>query len=170
MQLPDVSEYAPYYHRYIALVPAGDFQQLMHAQVGQLEALLAPVSDAHGQRAYASGKWTLKEVIGHLADTERVFGFRALHIARGDVNPLPSFDQDAWAPNGQSNAQSITALLGQWRSARLANSAALAGMPEEALVRRGVVSGKECSVRALYHILPGHVLHHVALIREHYLT
>ncbi|MBC7897015.1 MAG: DinB family protein [Cytophagaceae bacterium] len=170
MQTPDASEYAPYYHRYVSLVPAGQCLALMHEQVGQMEALLSSVTDAQGMHAYAPGKWTLKEVIGHVADAERVFGYRALHLARGDANPLPSYEQDLWSPNGAFNALSVASVLGQWKTARLSNIAVAEGLPEEAHVRSGTVSGNPCTVRALVHMLPGHVAYHIAHMRQHYLA
>jgi hypothetical protein len=170
MQIPDASEYAPYYHRYVSLVPQGQCVSMMHAQVGQMDALMSAVTDAQGQHAYAPGKWTLKEVIGHIADTERVFGYRALHIARGDANPLPSFEQETWAPHGAFNAQSVASVLAQWKTARLSNLAVVEGLPADALSRRGTVSGNPATVRALVHMLPGHVAYHIAHMQQHYLA
>jgi hypothetical protein len=170
MQTPDASEYAPYYHRYVSLVPAGQCVALMHEQVGQMDALLSGVTDAQGQFAYAPGKWTLKEVIGHMADAERVFGYRALHLARGDANPLPSYEQDEWAPNGAFNSLSVASVLAQWKTARLSNIAVVEGLPAEAHGRRGSVSGNPATVRALVHILPGHVAYHIAHMQQHYLS
>lgn len=170
MQNPDASEYAPYYHRYVSLVPAGQCVSMMHAQVGQMDALFSGVTDAQGQYAYAPGKWTLKEVLGHIADSERVFGYRALHIARGDANPLPSFEQEQWVPNGAFNAESVASLIGQWKTARQSNLAVIEALPNEALSRSGTVSGNPATVRALVHILPGHVAYHIAHMQRHYLA
>jgi len=170
MHAPQPSEYFEYYHKYIALVPPGDLAQLMHAQIGEVTTLLAGVTPTQADYSYAPGKWTLKEVVGHLADTERVFGFRALHISRGDQSPLPSFDQDAWLPQGRFHVLPFAQVLEQWVTARRANLAALEGTPSAAAERSGVVSGHPATVRALYHILPGHVTYHVALIKRDYLA
>lgn len=170
MQTPDPAEYAPYYHRYVSLVPAGQCLTMLHGQVGELDTMLSGLTDAQGMYAYAPGKWTLKEVIGHVADTERVFGFRALHIARGDAHPLPSFEQDTWAPNGAFNTQPLPLVFGQWKTARMSNLAVIEGLPEEALGRSGIVSGNPATVRALIHMLAGHVQYHIAHMKAHYLS
>ncbi|MCC6318732.1 MAG: DinB family protein [Gemmatimonadaceae bacterium] len=170
MHAPSPSEYTPYFQRYVTLVPDGQLMPTLRSQVAEFEALFATVTEAQGMASYAPGKWSLKEVIGHVADTERVFGFRALHIARGDANPLPSFDQDQWTPHGQFNAHSVASVLGQWRTARLANITAIEAMPDEAINRSGIVSGNPVTVRALVHILAGHVAFHITHVRENYLT
>lgn len=170
MQNPDASEYAPYYHRYVSLVPAGQCLTMLHEQVGTLDTMIAGLSEAQGMHAYAPGKWTLKEVIGHVADTERVFGYRALHLARGDKNPLPSFEQDDWAPNGEFNTQTVAAVLSQWKTARASNLAVVEGLPDAALGRSGIVSGNPATVRALVHMLAGHVQYHIVHMKQHYLA
>ena len=167
---PQPDEYFAYYARYIALVPPGDLATVMRAQIDEVRTLLANVTPQQAEFAYAPGKWTLKEVLGHCADTERVFGFRALHISRGDPSPLPSFDQDKWTPEGRFNALPFAQVLDQWVTARRANLSALEGTPSEMQERRGIVSGNPASVRALYHILPGHVAYHIGLIKRDYLS
>ncbi|MFN0099019.1 MAG: DinB family protein [Gemmatimonadaceae bacterium] len=169
MRAPQPDEYVAYYARYIALVPPGDLIGVMRAQLDELKALLAHVTPTQAEFSYAPGKWSLKEVVGHCADTERVFGFRALHISRGDPSPLPSFDQDTWAPEGRFNALPFAQVLDQWVTARRANLSALEGTPSEVQERRGTVSGNPATVRALYHILPGHVAYHITLIKRDYL-
>ncbi|MDX1997617.1 MAG: DinB family protein, partial [Thermoanaerobaculia bacterium] len=115
------------------------------------------------------GKWTIKEVLAHLIDTERVFGYRALHFARGDASPLPGFDQDAWSPTTWAAGRSLPSVLGEWQAVRRAFLAFAEGLDPELLDRRGIASGREFSVRAPLFIVVGHVEYHLAHLREHYL-
>ena len=167
---PDPSEYASFYAGYIALVPEGELLDLLEQQGDATLALLAAVPEARGGFAYAPGKWTLKEVLGHVADAERVFSYRALRFARGDTTPLASFDEKAWVPSSGARARSLAALLDELRAVRAATLALLRGLPPGVDLRRGTASGNEISVRALAWIVAGHERHHLKLIRERYLA
>jgi uncharacterized damage-inducible protein DinB len=167
---PEASEYAPFYAGYIAQVPDGDLLQLLERQGQETAALLTGLQDSRGDFAYAPGKWTLKEVLGHLADAERVFAYRALRFARGDATPLASFDEQAWTPNSGARSRSLTDLAEELRVVRAATLALLRHLPEDAPTRWGTASGKEITVRALAWIIAGHERHHLRILRERYLA
>jgi hypothetical protein len=167
---PDPSEYNPYYGKYIVLVPDGDLLRTLEAQNRETMSLLAPLTEARGDFAYAPGKWTLKEVIGHLTDSERVFSYRALRFARGDQAPLASFEQDDWVPQSGAARRTLADLATEYADVRRATLDLLTHLPPEAPVRRGTASDKEISVRALAWIIAGHERHHLKIIREKYLS
>jgi hypothetical protein len=167
---PDAAEHLEYYGRYIALVPDGDLLRTLEQQDEDTIALLAAVPESKGDFAYAPGKWTLKEVIGHVADAERVFSYRALRIARGDQTPLPGFDEKTWVPYAGCAGRTLADLLGELRAVRAATLALLRHLPPDATTRRGTASNGTISVRALAWIIAGHERHHLGLIRERYLA
>lgn len=146
---PDASEHAPYYAGYIARVPDGDLLKTLEQQDEETMALLSGVPESKAGLAYAPGKWSLKEVIGHLADAERVFAYRALRLARGDQTPLAGFDEKAWVPNAGCAGRTLADLLGELRAVRAATLALLRHLPKEAATRRGTANGAEVTVRAL---------------------
>ncbi len=166
---PDAAEHSPYYATYLSKVPDGDLLEMLEAQRRETQALIAGVSDAKATHRYAPGKWSVKEVIGHLADTERVFCYRALRFARADDTPLPGFDEKAWAPAGRFDARSLKDLAGELDAVRRATIALFSGMDAEALTRRGTANNNPITVRALAWIIAGHERHHVGILRERYL-
>ena len=166
---PTASEYEAYYTDYIAGVPDGDVVQALERQGREMTEMLARVPETRGDFAYAPGKWTLKEVLGHVADAERVFSYRALRIARADPAPLAGFDENAWVPTSGAKARTMADLLGEFQAVRAATVALFRHLPAEAPLRRGTANNKEVSVRALAWIAVGHALHHQRLIRERYL-
>lgn len=165
---PRADEYAAYYARYVTKVPEGNLIDILTAQATTLERLLRNLDDARAGFTYAPGKWTVRQVVGHLIDTERVFTYRALSIARADPARLPSFDQDAWEPYGNFNARPLNDLLDEWLSVRDHTLTLVAGLPEDALDRRGIASDLEFTVRALLHIPPGHIAYHLEILYTHY--
>ncbi len=167
---PSADEYAPYFDRYIKLVPTDDLVGFTRDQIAETTALLSSISEEKAGSAYAPGKWTIKEVLGHMIDTERVFQYRAMSIARLDPTPLPGFDQDVWNPNGGFNECSFASLLDQWTLVRKAFVSFLESLPKDALLRRGRASDLPCSVRALCFIPAGHTVYHLAILKERYLT
>ena len=167
---PVAGEYAPYYDRYLSKVPDGDLLRMLESQRRETQQLLAGLSEPKALHRYAPGKWSIKEVVGHVADAERVFCYRALRFARGDHMPLPSFDEQAWAPAGKFDARSLADLAAELDAVRRATIALFAGLPREALARRGVASDNEVSVQALAWIIAGHERHHVTILRERYLA
>ncbi len=167
---PGAGENAPYYDKYISLVPAGDLVAIMTDQMAELETLIRPLSEVQAATAYAPGKWSLRQVMGHIIDTERVFAFRALAISRNEIARLPSFDQDAWVQAADYDERSLSGLLDEFLSARRASLAFVTALPDAFLLRRGVASEVELSVRAALCVLPGHVQYHIEHIKRHYLT
>jgi len=166
---PAEGEFSPYYGRYVGQVPAGDVIETMRAQLGETTALLREIDPARTTSGYAPGKWSIRDIVLHMADTERVMAYRALRIARGDSTPLASFDENVFAPAAGANARSMDSLLGEFEAVRRSTIAMLEGFPSDAWSRWGTASDKSVTVRALAWIIAGHERHHVAVIRERYL-
>jgi uncharacterized damage-inducible protein DinB len=167
---PDATEYVPYYDTYISKVPKGDVLKVLEDQRRETQQLLAGLSDAKALHRYAPEKWSIKQVVGHLMDTERVFCYRALAFGRADANPLPGFDEKAWAPAGRFDARALKDLAPELDAVRRATIALFSGLDDEALTRRGVANNNPITVRALAWIIAGHERHHVAILRERYLA
>lgn len=165
---PGATEYAPYYGRYIDKVPEGDLLRTLEGQARETQALLAGLSEAKALHRYAPGKWSIKEVVGHVADAERVFSYRALRFARADRTALPGFDENAWVPPGNFDARSLKDLAAELDAVRRATVALFRGFDAAALARSGVASDNPVSVRAIAWIIAGHERHHVALLHERY--
>ena len=165
---PGVDEYAPYYAKYIDLVPEDPIRMRLSAQQRDFCALLRSLDESVGEHAYAPEKWTVSEVIGHLCDVERVFSYRALRFARGDTTDLPGFDENIYVPAGNFRERTLKSLTEEWLTVRIATLALLDGLPEEAWLRRGTANGQPVSVRGLAWIIAGHELHHRALLHERY--
>lgn len=167
---PDPSEHAPFYAGYIARVPEGDILDLLVQQMHDTSALLAGLSEGQGSHRYAPGKWSIKEVVGHIADTERVFAYRALRFARADATPLASFDENAWVAGSGADRRSLRDVAEELLAVRHATVALVRSLTEEAAARSGTASGKTVTVRALVYMTAGHELHHLAILRERYLS
>lgn len=166
---PDASEYGPYYERYVSLVSGVDIISTLDQQLSDTAALLRDVPEAKSEARYAPGKWSLKEVVGHILDFERIFAYRALRIARGDRTPLPGCDQDNLMKGATFSAYRMSVLAEEFGQVRMANISLFRHLGEEAWERRGVASEVEVSVRALAYIIAGHEAHHVQVIRAKYL-
>lgn len=160
---PDASEYAPYFETYVSL--AGEGSILRKLSANPIEEVLTGLSEAAAELPPAPGKWSPKQVLGHVIETERVMAYRALRVARGDQTPLPGFDQDLFVANAGFNARTLPSLLEEMQAVRAATLALFRGLPAEAWVRTGTASGNPISVRALAWIIAGHELHHVRLLR-----
>jgi uncharacterized damage-inducible protein DinB len=167
---PDASEYDPFYHRYVAAVPEGELLELLRTSLGETLALLDEVGEARAGHRYAPGKWSVREVVGHLADTERVMAYRALRIGRGDATPLPGFDENAYVAAAGFDRRRLDELADELAHVRVATLDLFGGMDGEALGRRGTASGAPVSVRALAWIVAGHEIHHRRIVRERYLS
>jgi hypothetical protein len=165
---PAAGDYGEYYQRYISLVPAGDLVALLKSQVEELGDLLAKVPQSREGYAYAEGKWTIREVIGHLTDTERVFLFRATAFSRNDPSPLPSFEQDHWLPRGQYDKRRLKDVYGEWTHVRWTSIDLLRYMPEEGLSGRGIASGNPLTALAAITMLHGHVQYHIEHLKSDY--
>ena len=167
---PDATEYAPYYGTYVGKVPDGDLLELLERQRRETQNLLAGLSDTQALHRYAPGKWSMKEVVGHLMDSERVFCYRALRFARADEKPLQGFDEKAWVPAGSFDARPLADLAAELDAVRRATIALFGGFDAAALARKGTANNNEVTVRALAWIVAGHERHHVAILRERYLA
>ena len=167
---PAVGEYAEWYAGYVSRVPAGDVVSTLRDQLPETTALLRGLDPSRTTSGYAPGKWSIRDIALHMADTERVMSYRALRIARGDTTPLASFDENVYAPAASANARSMDSLLAEFEAVRRATIALLDGLPAEAWARGGTASGKPVTVRALAWIIAGHERHHLAVIRERYLA
>jgi hypothetical protein len=166
---PDATEHAPYYGKYIVLVPEEDALQAMERQIADAVGLLSSIPESKGDHRYGPDKWTIKEVLGHLIDCERVFAYRAMRFARHDQTELPGFDENAYVPAGGFGRRTLADLAGEWELLRRANLAMFRGFEPEAWRRRGNANGHPISVRALAFIIAGHGRHHMAILRERYL-
>jgi len=167
---PGTDEYAPYYGTYIGKVPDGDLRSMLSSQLTETLALIRSIPESRGGHRYAPDKWSIRQVLGHLADSERIFSYRALRIGRGDSTPLPGFEQDDYVPTGRFDDRTLRDLADELGAVRQATIHLLAHLDEAALERRGTASGKTVSVRALAYIIAGHELHHVGILKTRYLT
>jgi uncharacterized damage-inducible protein DinB len=165
---PRADEAAPYYFMYIEKVPGDDPLAVMRGQIDETLEMLAEIGEEGSLHRYAPGKWSIREVLNHITDTERAFAFRALWFARGFADPLPSFDQDVAAAGARADSVRWSAHVEEFRLVRRATILLFDNMPDEAWMRRGIASGNPFTVRALAHIIPGHVAHHVGILRERY--
>lgn len=165
---PEPDEIPSHYVGYIKRVPEVDPVMVCAAQIEETAALLRGVSEPDAMYRYGRGKWSIKEVVGHLSDVERIMAYRALRIARGDTTPLPSFDENAYVPIAKFDNRSLADLVGELRTVRAATLALLRTFDAEAWLRRGTASGKPVSARALAYVIPGHERHHVEILRTRY--
>jgi len=166
---PAADEHDPYYARYIEQVPEGDLLQLLQRQLSDTVALVDTLTDGEGDFRYADGKWSIKEVLGHVADVERVFVYRALCFARGETAGLPGFDENEYVARAKFSGRKLTDLVAELRFVRAATTAFFAGLDAEEVLRRGTANGKPISVRALAYIVAGHERHHATILAERYL-
>ncbi|HYE16440.1 MAG TPA: DinB family protein [Pyrinomonadaceae bacterium] len=166
---PGAGEHAPYYERYVSLVPDGDVVATLGRQFAETRALLEGISEEKAGSRYAEGKWSIKELVGHLIDAERVFAYRALRFSRGDTTPLPGFEQDDYVRAADFDSRTLRSLALEFEHVRASTILMLQGLGAEAWGRRGTASDSEVSVRALAYIIAGHELHHVRILRERYL-
>jgi hypothetical protein len=167
---PEASEYDPYYAEYIAQIPDGPILETLATQIRATQALLSGVDEARALRRYAPGKWSLKEVVGHIVDTERLYAMRALAFARCERARLFGMEQDEWVAAAGFDARPLPDLLAEFESLRRANLAMFSGFRDDVWMRRGIANEVEFSVRALAWIIAGHERHHVKVIRERYLS
>lgn len=166
---PEPSEHAEYYARYVAQVPDGDIVEILRDQLGETLAVLQSVPEARETYRYAEGKWSLREVVGHIVDAERVFGYRALHMVREPGVQLPGMDQDAWVVASRADGRTLEELCGEWAAVRRANVHFFSTLNEDEGARTGVASGNRFTVRSFPWIIAGHELWHRYLIKRDYL-
>ena len=170
MTQPEATEYAPYYEKYTSLVPVGDVIAILSSQLDDTLSFLRHLSEEQADSRYAPGKWSIKEVVGHIIDAERIFGHRALRFARNDQTALPGFEQDDYVRAGNFDKRLMSDLADEFELVRRANLCLLRSLDDEAWLRRGTANDNEVSVRALAYILAGHETHHMQIIRERYVS
>ena len=165
---PAPTDYADFYANYVSLVTEDDVLAAIQTQSSEMQKLMASIDDARGSYRYAEGKWSVKEVFGHVTDAERVFGYRALCIARGDQNSLPGFDEQLYMRNANFDDWKIGDIGELYALTRRANIVFFRNLPDEAWDRRGTANGSPVTVRALAFIIAGHERHHLQVLRERY--
>lgn len=165
---PAPDEYAPFYAGYVTQAGNGDVLARLGAQMSELETMLASLDDDAAGYRYAPGKWSIKEVVGHLGDAERVFAYRLLRFGRGDTTPLPGFEENSYVAAADFDARSLASLVGELGALRAATLELISGLPAAAWERSGTASGATVSTRALVYILAGHLAHHVRILQERY--
>jgi hypothetical protein len=167
---PERTEAAEYYFKYIDQVPAGDIREILDIQSAKVAALLNGISEERSLYRYAPGKWSIRDVVNHLNDTERLFTFRAFWFARGFDSPLPSFDEAPAAVAANADSRSWSSLIEEFAAARAATAAFYRSLSPDSWGRRGTASGNPFTVRALAYLTAGHVTHHVRILNERYLN
>jgi uncharacterized damage-inducible protein DinB len=166
---PQSNDYAPYYGKYVMLVPDGNFLEILEAQLRDMKLLLEPLTEQQADFRYAPGKWSIKETLGHLNDAERIFTVRILRIARGDKTPIPGFEQDDYVRVSNASSRKLSDLLEEFTAIRRATIALIRSLDDASWLRRGTASDKEVTVLAIAFIIAGHSLHHRKIFEEKYL-
>jgi uncharacterized damage-inducible protein DinB len=166
---PTENEYAPYYHKYIERVPDDDVRSILRIQLDDTLALLRPLTEEQAGIRYAEGKWSIRQVIGHMTDVERIMAYRALRIGRADETPLAGFDENVYAQTGEFDRRTLRSLLAELELTRASTAAFFHNLPEAAWERRGTANNYPVSVRAIAYIIAGHELHHREILQERYL-
>jgi len=166
---PIPGEVAAHFASYVDLVPEGDLLAHLERQEAQALALLAGIPEARGGFRYAPGKWSIKDLVGHLADTERIMGYRLLCIARGEQQSLPGFAEDDYVRAAQADARPLEELIGEFAAVRRASLALVRGLDSEAWLRRGSSNGKAVSAADMGYVIAGHLTHHLKVLEERYL-
>jgi hypothetical protein len=168
MERPSDTEFAPFYAGYVALVPEDDVLDVLEGQSAELRRLAAAIPAGRETYRYEDGKWSLREVFGHVNDAEQIFGYRALCISRGEQAALPGFDQDEYLRNSAYAQRPLPEIARTFDALRAANLATLRALGPAAWARRGVASGAPVTVRALAYVMAGHVRHHLGVLRSRY--
>jgi len=168
---PQTADYPLYYHTYVDQLPEqGDVLDLLEIQATELQNLLGNLDDARAEQAYAEGKWTIKELLQHMLDSERIFAYRALCIARGESASLPGFDENMYAESSNANVRSLNDMLEEYNLARKSNLYLFRGFTDEVLENVGTANNKEIKLSALIHVIAGHELHHINILKTRYLS
>jgi hypothetical protein len=165
---PGADEATPAFQSYISEIPDQSIGDRLHDQVREIEQLFETVTDHDALARYAEGKWSIKEILGHLTDSERIFSYRLLRIARGDATPLPGFEEKDYVPAGRFDDRPLPMLLTEFRAVRMSTIALVEGIPADAWERWGEASGSAVTARALAYVIVGHVAHHLSVLRDRY--
>lgn len=168
MKRPEASEYASYYTSYIDAVKGDNLMKILENQIFDVQAICSDISPDKENYSYAEGKWTIKEVLGHIIDAERIFAYRALRIARGDRKPLQGFDENAYVANARFDKRKLQDFAHEFSVVRESNLILFKTFDEAALDRRGIANDKEVSVRAILFIIAGHTKHHFNVMKQKY--
>lgn len=166
---PQAGEYAEHFAKYIDKVPEGDLIEQLKAQPALAIEEWDSLTQEQGNYRYAEGKWSLKEVLGHISDTERVMSYRLLRVSRGDTTPLPGFNEELFVSRSTFGQQTVSALLHDFFVVRESTLSLIRQLDDEAWLRQGTASGITISARALAYVIAGHAHHHLSMIRERYL-
>jgi len=169
MNRPEKNEYAVFYETYVLLVEETDIVSALEKSLNELQNLLAEVSEEKASYAYAEGKWSVRELLGHLIDGERIFSYRALRISRNDKTPLASFEENSYVANSNFRCTKLADLIKEFSLLRRSNILFFKNLTDESWLRTGAASEATVSVRALAYIMVGHVRHHARILRERYL-
>jgi hypothetical protein len=167
-QRPEASEYPPFYGKYVALVQGDDLLAALRVETAHLHSSIDAIPEAKGSHAYAEGKWTVKTLLGHMIDAERIFSYRALRVARGDATPLPGFEENDYAKAAGSDARSVADLVAELKDVRASTLRLFQSLPADALMRAGVVNNGPVTARALGFITAGHARHHLDVLKDRY--
>ena len=167
---PSTNEYSPHHSEYVRQVPDGDVLATLERQGKETVALLRSLGEEKSLHRYAAGKWSIRGVVGHVIDAERVFTYRALTFARGDQNPLPGFEENEWAATSNADARTLAALIDEFVAVRAATVTLFRGFGEAEFARQGTASGHRVTPRGLLYVVAGHERHHVRILHERYLV
>jgi len=170
MNGPEKTEYDPYYAHYVSLVADRDIIDTLASQPTRLRDLFTAIPEENGGFRYAEGKWSMKEVLGHLIDGERMFAYRLFRISRGDETPIEGFEQDGYIENAHTDDRSFSDLLEEFSLLRRANMMLFNNLKDDAWMRVGTANNAKVSVRALFYIMAGHIEHHLGVLKEKYLV
>lgn len=166
---PNPGDYASYFDQYISLLPDEDILKILDDQINSSEKFLRTISEEQGNHSYAEGKWTVKEVIGHIIDVERIMAYRVLSFSRSEEQSLPGFEQDDYITNGNYNLRNVEDLTNEFKAVRNANLIMFKSFSDEMLKRGGIASDNKVTVLALIYIIAGHEKHHIKILKEKYL-
>ena len=170
MNRPEKNEYNPYYETYVSLVPETEIVRVLDEQQEELLEIFKAISEEKGSFAYDEGKWSIKELLGHLTDGERIFCYRAVRISRSDATPIEGFEQDGYIENSNFKNTKLSDLIDEFLYLRKANLIYFKNLSDDAWTKMGTASDSPVSVRALAYIMAGHVRHHLRILRERYLS
>jgi len=170
LKTPNQDEYQEYYEPYVKVIPQGDLLEILKSQLSEMKLLIQGLTDEQALYRYAPEKWSIKEVLGHVTDTERIMSYRLLRIGRGDSTDLAGFDDQLYVRNADFNRQSLSNLLQYFTATRQSTIALMPTLSDEAWLRRGTANQTEVSARALAYIIAGHERHHRQVIHDKYLA
>lgn len=165
---PGAEEYPEFYQVYMDQLPEGDLLDLLEKQLAEMQQLLQPLDDKRAEEAYAPGKWSIKELLQHMLDSERIFSYRALCISRGEEASLPGFDENQYADRSMANARTFSHMMEEYEHLRRSNIFMIRGLTAEMLSTYGTANGKHVTARGILHVMAAHEVHHMNIMKERY--